>query len=354
MRRIILRLILVFGRFATIPVSVAGLGLVVAWLTLVENHQLAALILAPVAIPFAVASVSLAVGLLVLPQRERVTDAADDVAAPGLWAIWDEFDSSRRRSRKLRISDDMNAMIGEQWAYLRPFRRRVTMIIGLPLLLVLDAPAIRAVIAHEVAHAKLQHTSGGANLGDFIQAARNLIDYGGDTVSGHAVALLLRSLLAYLHKEYLALSRQNELAADGHAAEHVGRPEMARALLILDAAHDILKEIVFEPLEQELLGAVRAPTPPMQRIREQLAALRDPERINAVVARLMQVPEDLDRTHPSLRARLDNLGYAVAPKFAPALSSAGDCLLAPGIFAALMASQDSAWARNVNALVEIY
>src|SRR5262245_54475374 len=70
MRRVILWFILTFGRFATLPVSVAGLALLAGWLALLEAGSLApALVLAPVVIPFAIASVALAAGLLLLPGR---------------------------------------------------------------------------------------------------------------------------------------------------------------------------------------------------------------------------------------------------------------------------------------------
>jgi hypothetical protein len=355
MRRVILWFILTFGRFATLPVSVAGLALLAGWLALLEAHFLvAALVLAPVVIPFAIASVALVAGLLLLPERSVAAGNVDDSAAPGLWAIWDEFDSSPRRTRRLCITDDLNAAISERWAYAPPFRRRLTMRIGFPLLLVLDAPAMRAIIAHEVAHARLQHTSGGANLADFINAVDNLLDYSEGTVTAYVADLLLESLLAYLHKENMALSRQNELAADRHAEACVDPVEIARSLALMVAAQDILRESVIEPLEQELLGAIRAPAPPMQRIVEQLPALRDPDRVNAAIARLVQAPHEPDQTHPSLCASLENLGFATPPRFAPALTCAGDSLLSPGSLATMVAGFDTEWTRCVSEHVKIH
>src|SRR6266481_2908525 len=84
---------------------------------------------------------------------------------------------------------------------------------GLPLLIVLDERAVRAVVAHEVGHAELQHTSGGANLNEFILAALNIFEYADSatTITGRISETLLNALLEWLQKEYLILSRRNEL-----------------------------------------------------------------------------------------------------------------------------------------------
>ncbi|MEI4861647.1 M48 family metalloprotease, partial [Klebsiella pneumoniae] len=75
--------------------------------------------------------------------------------------------------------------------------------------------AVRAVVAHEVGHAELQHTSGGANLYEFILAALNIFEYADPetTITGRISATLLNALLEWLQKEYLILSRRNELEA---------------------------------------------------------------------------------------------------------------------------------------------
>ena len=51
------------------------------------------------------------------------------------------------------------------------------MTVGLPLLIMLDERAIRAIIAHEIAHTRLRHTSGGTNLYDFVAASENVLYY---------------------------------------------------------------------------------------------------------------------------------------------------------------------------------
>jgi Zn-dependent protease with chaperone function len=214
---------------------------------------------------------------------------------------------------------------------------------------------VRAIIAHEVAHAKLQHTSGAANLSEFIAAAQNIFDHADPetTITGRVADVLLHALLEWLHKEYLILSRQNELSADRQAAERVGSDEMARALVLTEGIGARMKEIVFTPLEQELLGAIRAPAPPLRRILSQLEMIRAPDQIKAAARAGMVAEEDANATHPPLRARLANLGFAEIPNIDMAQTSAADSLLSHQAIKDLVARFDGEWSRRATELVGI-
>jgi hypothetical protein len=191
----------------------------------------------------------------------------EKTAAPGLWAIWKDVErKSAGVRRTLVIDSDVNASTGEQRQFMGLFGRRIMMTIGLPLLIVLDERAVRAVVAHEVGHAELQ--PGGANLYEFILAALNIFEYADPetTITGRISAAPLNALLEWLQKEYLIPSRRNELEADRQAAECVGRYEAARALVLVESMFACMNEVVFTPLQKELLGAIRAPAPPIQRV----------------------------------------------------------------------------------------
>src|SRR5260370_40054476 len=86
--------------------------------------------------------------------------------------------------------------------------------------------------------------------------------------------------------------------------------------------------VVFPPLQKELLGAIRAPAPPLQRIISQLETIRMPGPIEAAaLACFASEKEDSNATHPSLRQRLANVGVTEVPKIDAPQTSAGEASL---------------------------
>jgi hypothetical protein len=280
----------------------------------------------------------------------------DEATAPGLWAIWKEFDRAfAQPGRTLLVDANFNASIGEQRRYAGLFQQHLTMTIGLPLLIILDARAIRAVIAHEVAHARLQHTSGGANLHEFILASENVL-YHADpsrTITGRVAYLLLHSLLKWLRKEYHTLSRENELAADAGAATQVGREEMARALVLIEACAARLVDLIYAPLDKEVIGAIKPPAPPFRRIFARLEDIRSPEQLAAAAAAGPKREHDPDPTHPPLTKRLANLGYIDIPPIDQVTTSAVGLFLSPQAAKDLPAHFDDEWSKRVRRRVSV-
>lgn len=349
-------LLLTTGRYAVlVPVAVL-LAVFAAWLLVLDSHPLAALATAFVVLPATTGAVFLAYGLLLLPRRGKVVPGVDESAAPGVWSMWRELDRRPASGRRLLIDADWNASIGEQRRFMGLFGRRITMTIGLPLLIVLDERAVRAIVAHEVAHAELQHTSGGANLVEFIAAVRNIFEYADPdtTITGAIAVILLEALLKWIEGERLMLSRRNELEADRVAAGRVGAAEMARALVLLIGMNARTEELVFKPLEKELLGAIRPPRPPLARITRDLEAIRMPGMVEAAARACMASREDdATATHPSLRQRLANLGFPEVPDIEPVQTSASDRLLDAVAARDLVAQLDGRWSRWAAAQVEI-
>src|SRR5215813_8619523 len=229
MRSAILKLIRGLGRYAVLPAVAIALAVLAAWLIALDHYPRLALAISPVVLPFATGAAFLAFGLL-LPSRSKAIPGVEEAAAPGLWAMWKDLDpKSAGVRRTLMIDDNMNASIGEQRQFMGLFGRRLTMTVGLPMLIVLDERAVRAVVAHEVGHAELQHTSGGTNLYEFILAAQNIFEYADPetTITGRISATLLNALLEWLQKEYLVLSRSEE-----HTSELQSRPHLVCRLLL--------------------------------------------------------------------------------------------------------------------------
>ena len=227
------------------------------------------------------------------------------------------------------------------------------MTVGLTLLLVLDAPAVRAVVAHEVAHARLQHTTGGANLYEFIVAAANLFDHLDPerTIAGRAARILLTSLLAWVEAEFHAIRYRNELEADREAGERTGAHEMARALVLIHHAARGIKELIADPLDKELLGAIRAPTPPLQRIVARLDAIRTYEATGEDEPRQEDAPKDY---HPPLRERLANLGFAAIPEVERPRTPAAESLLSAAALEKLLREFNEKWRRDADAVVGLH
>jgi Peptidase family M48 len=354
MRKAVTQSILWLGRYAVLPLAAVGLAVFMIWFVALDRHPWLALAAFPVALPIATAAIALSLGILLPISRGNRGVAVDEGAAPGLWAIWNQFDRTSPRSRRALFIDSLfNASMNEHRRYFGLLRPQLTMTVGLALLIVLDERAMRAVVAHEVAHARHQHTSGGANLNEFIEAVENFFDYVDqkETLTGRLAQVLLGSLLKWVETEYRILSRQNELAADQAAAQHVGPQEMARALLLVHLCGARMKELVFAPLDKELIGAIRSPTPPLQRLVNQLDAIRVLEKVED--ASLLS-DEPADSTHPPLRARLANLGFAGIPKVETAMTSATESLLSTGAASDLLKRFDGEWRRAATAMVGIY
>jgi hypothetical protein len=356
MRRPVLKTILRLGRYAILPVVALACAMLIVWLMALDHYPILALATAPVVLCAAPAVIALALGLLLLPSRRDRTFEVDEEAAQGLWGIWRELDRTFTRSgRTLLIDTNFNASISEESRYAGLFRQHVTMTVGLPLLIVLDERAIRAIVAHEVAHAQLRHTSGATHLFDFIAASENVLHYADPerTITGRVAQALLESLLEWLEKENRALSRENELGADLGAAEQVGRGEAARALVLTEAGGARLDELVFKPLEKELLGAITAPTPPFQRIFNRLEDIRAPEPLAAAAVAALTREEDPESTHPPFRKRLANLGFFDLPPIDNVQTSAIDQLLSRDAASELRARFDDEWRKTVQDFVSV-
>jgi hypothetical protein len=356
MRRLVLKVILHLGRYAVLPVVALAGALLLAWLIAIDRHTILALATAPIVLCVATAAFALGLGLLLLPSRRDRNFKADEAAAPGLWAIWKELDRAFARSgRTLMIDDGFNASIMEESRYAGLFGQHVTMTVGLPLLIVLDERAIRAVIAHEIAHTRLKHTSGSTNLYDFVAASENVLYFADPdrTITGRIAHALLHSLIEWLSAEHRALSRENELCADGDAAKQVGREEMARALVLIEGGSARLAELVMKPLEKEMLGAIKAPAPPLERILSQLEDIRAPEPLAAAATAGVKGELDPASTHPPFGKRLANLGFTDIPPIDKVETSAITQLLSPEAARDLPARFDDEWRKKVREWVSV-
>lgn len=329
MRSLTIQIISVCGRYSVLillpPVALAVWG----WLFLFEDYTWLPIVLGIPLLLIVLSTMVLVLGMLVAGIRRPVGIVVDRVAAPDLWAYWDTASPKGATVRRQIIVDaEINAAIAETSLYAGLFGRDQTLMLGVGLLIVLDRPAIEAVLEHEFAHAELKHTSGLTRIGEFLMTYYSFEDYIGDDMPG--VDLFLDAVFTWftewLEKEYRRKSRVHELQADRQSADRVGMDAEARAQILHEGSAHIAKTIIYEPLERELRGAVVAPAPPpLDRLLEKRADLTDLGNIRRAIEEVLLEEPEPDATHPPLAERLAAVGatpdMAVTPVGPPAFQT---------------------------------
>ena len=264
-------------------------------------------------------SVGRVLHLSVEPPRGREVTRAE---TPRLFDCLDEL-RARCKSRsfdRVFITPELNASVVEEprlgvfgwW--------KKSLMIGLPLLDVLNKHELRAVLAHEFAHLGGRH----ARLGHWVYRLRRSWDnlfasqfnrpvYENE-VSGR---ILLRSCLQWFWPRFNApafvLSRSCEYMADSVAAEAAGPETIASALCRLDTYHDVLTEKFWPDLWQL---AVKNEEPPADVFHRIPAFIRGKgvADLPLLLGRSLQAVSDHADTHPCLADRV----LALNPGFTPA------------------------------------
>ncbi|MDH5832758.1 M48 family metallopeptidase [Luteimonas kalidii] len=318
--------------------------------------------------PFALVAVHLFVrGASLAPQHAYVLVLPAVVAAVVMRALWVRFESPdgyrlapgeapllQAEVERLRqatgapplegivIDGDFNAKAASVPRVLGLLGHRHTLVLGLPLMRVLDREELAAVIAHEFGHF-------GARDGRF--AAWIYLSRGtwyrlrdGMAQHGFAFAWLLARFYAWLAPRFdldsRALTRRHEYAADAVAARAAGEAAAASALLRVEIASRRL-DARFWP---RLWARARSqPHPPVELQAPLLRAMTGGpvavERLLAAAARA-QDPRD---THPALPQRIEAL-RSPARLLSPVEPSAA---LLGGLEDTLERRLDAAWRDDI-------
>jgi Zn-dependent protease with chaperone function len=247
----------------------------------------------------------------------------------------------------------MNASIAETRLLAGILGRRHTMTVGLPLLILLDEEAIEAIVAHEVAHASLMHTTGTVNLVEFNNVFDALFAYADpdETVMGRLAHFALAGLWRYLNAELQRRSRQCEIEADAMAAEWTSPGAAARALALVSANVGLVSAEVYQRYEAEMLGAISIPKSPIMRIREGRDKLMCSPAMHDHAMEAFQTEDDPDSSHPGLRERLRKLGLSALPELSCGPSAAAS-MLAAGELERVLSELDRDWAKLADAKLE--
>lgn len=340
-----------------LPVAALLALLAWGWFALLDANPLAGAASALVVIPTLVAGTVLTLGVLAVPSGWKPQNTLSRQEAPALWALWDEVDPPKGRRRILAVDSGLNASMADIRGPLG-LRRHEVLTLGLPLLMMLDEPAIRAVVSHEAGHARLDHAAGTTNIIDFIGVFDFLFFYAApyDTIVGALAHAALEGGLRRTERARRDLSRQNEFEADAFSAD---KSASARALVLVGAAGRVLARRIFQPVEREVLGAMSPPMSPIRRMEAQLNSLLGETTSQALVEPEPALDDesaaDLARygaTHPPLEERLAKLGYSSPPDVAPVSRPASSDLLSPEMLAALIATFDRSWRTAFERMID--
>ncbi len=343
------------GRFAVIPFVVPIILIFFWWLTLIDKSVLWFLVSATVIVPAFLIAVACLVGMLFsgIHWRSEVgiveTEAANEILK-----LWKSIAGARLAARTTLVLDDqLNASVQENRYWLLPFRTRIVLSVGLPLLAVVDQDAIEAILQHEYSHLLNRDTNGSLKLAELDNTLNYVFIYASPdtTISGMVLSMIFGRLSNGLQREQIKLSKEAELKADCGAASAGDGHRTARALLLVGTANEFLNETVYEPLRRELMGASTPPRSPLSRIFEAVHDLRDGCKLNSIAETVWRQPADPDSTHPSWKERLNALGFSELPTIAPIEVSALDTLVSARVREAQLKMLDQIWYnQTANAL----
>lgn len=220
------------------------------------------------------------------------------------------------------------------------------LVLGLPLLRLLDRDELLAVIAHEFGHFR----SGNGRFMAWIYRLRLRWWRMAEAVatSGLLSPLLLSRFFDWYAPHFDAVSfvlaREEEFEADAVARRLVGHGPLASGLIRLEHASAWLDKRLQRPMADRVRGQ---PKPPLSISAEQARWLRELPPLD--VARVVAAAErehDVDDTHPVLSKRLA-AGDGVPEAVGPGLPAAG--LFDPPLLAEIERVVDTQWREHLQA-----
>ncbi|HJR72759.1 MAG TPA: M48 family metalloprotease [Luteimonas sp.] len=242
------------------------------------------------------------------------------------------------------IDGDLNAMAAQAPRLLGLGGHRQYLVLGLPVMRLLDREELASVIAHEFGHfgERDGHFTG------WIYRVRlswyrvlNGLAESGSTIA-HLLYGFFKWYVPYFDAYSFALARDKEYQADAAAARAVGAATAGSALLRIELAEQRLRRGFWPQL---LARAAVQKHPPLQLHGELAQALRQTLRFDPARLQSTTKPEaDLDDTHPSLPQRLAALGVQAGLR-EHAGGSAAEAWLGPAL-ARIEGELDKHWRKE--------
>lgn len=356
MGRLTIKTISLFGRYSVLLLLAPLMLAVWGWLWLLDEHIILCLILAVPLWLSVLATIVLVLGMLFARIRRPEGITVDRAEAPEIWAYWDEASPRGANVRRQIIIDgEINAAMAQHLRFAGLFGRDETLVLGLGLLILLDRPAVEAVMEHEFAHAELKHAAGLTRIYEFLMTYVAFDGYLADDLPLVEVFLeaVFPPFAGWLEKEYRRQSRIHEIEADRQSAARLGADVEARSQLLTAGGVHIAKAMILDPLEKEVLGAVIAPKPPLDRMLERRADLTDLGHIKEAVKEVIQEENEPDSTHPPLEERLAAVGATPDLAIEPAGPPALETMVPEQTRQRLLRDLNKEWTERANAYIGI-
>jgi Zn-dependent protease with chaperone function len=247
------------------------------------------------------------------------------------------------------IDSELNAGAASMPRLLGLAGYRHTLVIGLPLMRVLDRDELASVIAHEFGHFRGGH---GRFSGwvyrvrlSWFRLVEALASAGG--ILSLPLLMFFRWYAPYFSAYSFVLAREDEYEADAVSARLVGDAAQVSALIRVEHAAQYLKRR-FWPQMQARMRAQSQPSPGYSALLA--AALReappvDAARMLASTTRENASDNDLEDTHPTLSQRVSAVGApsALRERGVPAVAMLGEAL------SRIERRLDDAWREQVRA-----
>jgi Zn-dependent protease with chaperone function len=256
-----------------------------------------------------------------------------ELRAPRLHAVWVDgsFNASVAQTPRLGI-------VG-------PYKN--TLVVGLPLLQGLLPEELRAVLAHELGHVSRRHGRTSAWVYRLRETWERVLAH--LESAGHWGVVLFRPFMRWYVPRFehasLALARAHEFEADRASVLCVGVETTASALVRSAVGGSFLVERFWPELWEQ---AEHDPTPPRPHalVARPLRNAGEHADADRWLAETLAAGQEVETTHPPLRARLLALGLdpeRVRPRPAAVSVSAATAILGPDLVASLVETLDESW-----------
>lgn len=258
-----------------------------------------------------------AVGVLVLiwwtlqPNHHTPGHPLSRSEAPALFGAIDALADrlGAARIHGIQLTDEFNAGALEVPMRWQPWRKRRVLLLGVPLLAMVDVDTVRAVVAHELGHFSHRH----GRLGHWIYRARaGWIEYaetpaGSVTVLERGAAAFARWFAPRFSRWTFRYSRLCEFEADACGADTVGAQRMASALLTIEVLGTRWQQMSHGHLSKLVATQEAPPAAWLDELQRQVLAL--PPQVDEWEQLRDKASQEQD-THPSLGERVGALGVS--------------------------------------------
>ncbi len=243
------------------------------------------------------------------------------------------------------IDDSLNAAASSRPRALGLLGERHDLVLGLPLLRLLDRDELAAVIAHEFGHFRGGHGRMSAWLyrlrrgwAGVAEAAARM----GHGLNWIVLRPFFRWYLPHFDAWSFVLAREDEYAADAVSARLAGAEAQISALIRLEHAADWLQRRCWAPMEARMRAQPQPPLSICAEIARWLAEAPPPDPVRVLAACEREI--DVEDTHPTLPQRIAAFGASAALR---AQGEPAASWFEPAALGRIERALDTAWREEV-------